>query len=159
LDHTQLQLQCIRSYSSLQFTITLAESSHCFFTGCLSSNIAGSGRLQLSNYSLKTDARPEYSLVTRRNSNSNSVDKTGWLAGALGYIARKQTTKKTLPPTPPLLHDVIAGTDPKENTHCCIGYSVFIRCHSNTCHIAYSMHLTILSNEQTKQLKNKVSSD
>jgi hypothetical protein len=60
------------------------------------------------------------------------------LAGALGYIARKQTTKKTLPPIPLLLydvitgtnpkenivsdplllHDVITGTDPKENTHC-----------------------------------------
>jgi uncharacterized membrane protein len=55
------QLQCIRfitHYSSL------AESSHCIFTHCLSSNIAGSVRLQLCNSSLKTDARPEYSLVT-----------------------------------------------------------------------------------------------
>jgi hypothetical protein len=34
-------------YNSLQFTITLAESSHCIFTGCLSSNITGSVRLQL----------------------------------------------------------------------------------------------------------------
>jgi hypothetical protein len=50
-------------YSSLQFTITLAESSHCIFTRCLSSIIAGSVRLQL-NSSLKTAARPEYSLVT-----------------------------------------------------------------------------------------------
>jgi hypothetical protein len=32
------------------------------------------------------------------------------------------------------LHDVITRTDPKENTHCCIGYCcVFIRCHSNGC--------------------------
>jgi hypothetical protein len=58
LDHTQLQ--CMHSYSSLQFTITLAESSHCIFTGCLSSNIAGSDRLQLCNSSLKTAARPEH---------------------------------------------------------------------------------------------------
>jgi hypothetical protein len=34
-------------YNSLQFTITLDESSHCIFTRCLSSNIAGSVRLQL----------------------------------------------------------------------------------------------------------------
>jgi hypothetical protein len=31
--HSYTQLQCIRSYSSLPFTITLAESSHCIFTG------------------------------------------------------------------------------------------------------------------------------
>jgi hypothetical protein len=47
-------------YNPLQFTITLAESSHCIFTGCLSSNIAGFVRLQLCNSSLKTAARPEY---------------------------------------------------------------------------------------------------
>jgi hypothetical protein len=79
LDHTQLQ--CIRSYSSLQFTTTLAESSHCIFTGFLSSNIAGSVRLQLCNSSLKTADRPEYSLVTVLNSKSrlgNSA-RTPWL--------------------------------------------------------------------------------
>jgi hypothetical protein len=87
------------------------------------------------------------------------------LASALGYIARKQTTKKTLPPipllhdvitgtdpkenivsNPLLLHDVITGTDPKENTHCCIGYCVFIRAIAtvvNTCHISYSIHVTV----------------
>jgi hypothetical protein len=37
------------------------------------------------------------------------------LAGALGYIAREQTTEKTPPPIPLLLYDVITGTDPKEN--------------------------------------------
>jgi hypothetical protein len=31
LDHTQLQLQCIHSYSSLQFTTTLAEPPHSLF--------------------------------------------------------------------------------------------------------------------------------
>jgi hypothetical protein len=39
--------------------------------------------------------------------------RLNWLAGALGYIAREQTTKKTPPPIP-LLYD-ITGTDPKEN--------------------------------------------
>jgi hypothetical protein len=47
-------------YNSLQFTITLPEFSHCIFTRCLSSNIAGSVRLQLCNSSLKTAARPEH---------------------------------------------------------------------------------------------------
>jgi hypothetical protein len=64
ITHSYTQLQCIHSYSSLQFTITLAESSHCIFTGFLSSNIAGSVRLQLCNSSLKTAARPEHTLVT-----------------------------------------------------------------------------------------------
>jgi hypothetical protein len=58
--HSYTQLQCIRSYSSLQFTITLAESPHCVFTRCLSSNIVASVRLQLCNSSLKTAARPEH---------------------------------------------------------------------------------------------------
>jgi hypothetical protein len=66
LDHTQLHTITVYTlYNSLQFTITLAESSHYIFTRCLSSNIAGSVRLQLCNSSLKTAARPEYSLVTR----------------------------------------------------------------------------------------------
>jgi hypothetical protein len=59
------------NYSVYTLTVhysSLAESSHCIFTGCLSPNIAGSVRLQLCNSSLKTAARPEYSLVTRRNS-------------------------------------------------------------------------------------------
>jgi hypothetical protein len=54
--HSYTQLQCIRStahYSSL------AESSHCIYTRCLSSNIAGSVRLQLCNSSLKTAALTE----------------------------------------------------------------------------------------------------
>jgi hypothetical protein len=57
------------------------------------------------------------------------------LAGALGYIAREQTTKKTYP------NDVITGTDHKENAHCCIGcFCVFIRCHSNGCqHMLYCL--------------------
>jgi hypothetical protein len=49
---------------------SLAESPHCIFTLCLSSNIAGSVRLQLCNSSLKTAARPEYSLVTVHVANS-----------------------------------------------------------------------------------------
>jgi hypothetical protein len=73
LGHTQLQ--CIHSYSSLQFTKTIAESSHCIFTGCLSSNIAGSVRLQLCNSSLKTAARPEYSLVTNSITVSQSQSR------------------------------------------------------------------------------------
>jgi hypothetical protein len=97
LDLTQLQLQCVHSYSSLQFTTTLAESSHCIFTGFLSSNIAGSVRLQLCNSSLKTAARPEYSLVT-----ANSVDLTVLTTGSR-----------------PSLYSL--WTDHKENTHCCIG--------------------------------------
>jgi hypothetical protein len=64
ITHSYTQLECIHSYSSLQFTTALAESSHRIFTGCLSSNIAGSVRLQLCNSSLKTAARPEYLLVT-----------------------------------------------------------------------------------------------
>jgi hypothetical protein len=56
-------------YNSLQFTKTLAESSHCIFTR-LSFNIAGSVRLQLCDSSLKTAARPEYSLATTRPRNS-----------------------------------------------------------------------------------------
>jgi hypothetical protein len=66
-----------------------------------------------------------------------------WLAGALGYIARKQTTKKTLPPISLLLYDVITGKDPKEVTHCCIAYCVFIRCHSNgSQHMPYCLQHT-----------------
>jgi hypothetical protein len=46
LDHTQLHTITVYTlYNSLQFTITLAESSHCIFTRYLSSNIAGSVRL------------------------------------------------------------------------------------------------------------------
>jgi hypothetical protein len=51
------------SVYALQLTTVhynIAESSHCIFTGCLSSNIAGSVRLQLCNSSLKTAARPEH---------------------------------------------------------------------------------------------------
>jgi hypothetical protein len=39
------------------------------------------------------------------------------------YIAREQTTKKTPPPIPLLMYDVITGTDTKENNssfHCCV---------------------------------------
>jgi hypothetical protein len=39
------------------------------------------------------------------------------------FIARERTTKKTPPKNPLLLHDVITGTDPKENNssfHCCV---------------------------------------
>jgi hypothetical protein len=67
ITHNYTQLQCMHFYSSLQFSITLAESSHCIFTGCLSPNIAGSVRLQLCISSLKTAARPEHSLVTRNS--------------------------------------------------------------------------------------------
>jgi hypothetical protein len=70
-------------YNSLQFTITLAESSHCIFTRCLSSNITGSVRLQLCNSSLKTAAWPDYhELVTAElptNSRLTLPSLTNWL--------------------------------------------------------------------------------
>jgi hypothetical protein len=55
--YTLLQLLTVHYHTCRVFTL--------YFTGCLSSNIAGSFRLQLCNSSLKTAARPEYSLVTR----------------------------------------------------------------------------------------------
>jgi hypothetical protein len=45
-----------------------------------------------------------------------------------------------------LLHDVITGTDPKEITHCCIGYCcVFIRCHSVKALLATFLQVSVLS--------------
>jgi hypothetical protein len=54
-----------------------------------------------------------------------SSNSSGLFSGCRrpSYIAREQTTKKTPSPIPPLLHDVITGTDPKENNssfHCCV---------------------------------------
>jgi hypothetical protein len=66
-----------------------------------------------------------------------------YLAGALGYIAREQTTKKTPP------NNVITGTDHKENASTVVWLpiveclSVSIATVVNTCHIAYSMHVTL----------------
>jgi hypothetical protein len=53
----------ITVYALLQLT-TVHYNTCRVFTSCLSSNIAGSVHLQLCNSSLKTAARPEYSLVT-----------------------------------------------------------------------------------------------
>jgi hypothetical protein len=144
-------------YNSLQFTITLAESSHCIFTGYLSSNIAGSVRLQLCSSSLKTAARPEYSLVNRRNSGLVTANlrlcrlylRLNWLAGALGYIAREQTTKKTLPRNRPQREHgcpvVALGQTTKKTLVASIVACLVVAIATvfNTCHIAYSMHVTI----------------
>jgi hypothetical protein len=142
ITHSYTQLQCIHSYSSLQFTTTLAESSHCIFTGCLSSNIAGSFHLQLCNSSLKTAAWPEYSLVTANL-------RLLWLAGALGYIARERTPKKTLSP---ILHCCMTSSPertPRKTPTVALAavacLSVAIATVVNTCFIAYSMHVTIYS--------------
>jgi hypothetical protein len=46
LGHTQLQNYSVYILQFTMFTITLAESSHCVFTGCLSSYATGSVHLQ-----------------------------------------------------------------------------------------------------------------
>jgi hypothetical protein len=93
---------------------SLAESSHCIFTRCLSSNIAGSVRLQLCNASLNTAARPKYSLVTR-NCNSLSTN-CNWLTEDSSYIASwpdpKENTSTLLCQTRPHRK--------QQPSHCCI---------------------------------------
>jgi hypothetical protein len=64
------------------------------------------------------------------------------------YIARERTPKKTPPPLP-LLSDVITGTDHKENASTVAWLSIVARLSIaiaavvSTCHIAYSMHVTL----------------
>jgi hypothetical protein len=119
ITHSYTQLQCIHSYSSLQFTTTLAESSHCVFTGCLSSNIAGSVCLQL----ISEDCC--LARILARNWNCPLHWWTLCLAAdsVISNIAGERTTKKTPLQFPLLLDDIITGTDHKENTgrfHCCV---------------------------------------
>jgi hypothetical protein len=91
------------------------------------------------NSSLKTAARPEYSLVTA----------PVLVTARVTYIARERTPKKTPPPIPLLLYDVITGRDHKENASTVAWLSIVARLSVaiatvvNTCHIAYSMHVTI----------------
>jgi hypothetical protein len=100
--HSYTQLQYIHSYSSLQFTTALAESSHCIFTGCLSSNIAGSIRLQL----FSEDCCLAWILTrncltwdyTRNSRNCNSLlscQLTNSADCAISYIAGEWIPKKT----------------------------------------------------------------
>jgi hypothetical protein len=107
ITHSYTQLQCIRSYSSLQFTITLAESSRCIFTRCLSSK---SQDPFACNSSLKTAARPEYSLVTPGLVTANCQ---------LTLMASLAITHWLTVPVAALLYS--PWTDHKENTYCCIG--------------------------------------
>jgi hypothetical protein len=147
-------------YTLLQLITVYTQSSHYIFTGCLSSNIAGSVRLQLCNSSLKTAARPQYLLVTANSSAELSPETTtlrlNWLAGAHGYTAREQTTKKTLPRNRPQREHGCP--------YCCLGkttkktlvasivacLSVAIATVVNTCHIVYTMHVTILIKSSEK---------
>jgi hypothetical protein len=51
--------------------------------------------------------------------------------------------KENILSDPLLLHDVITGTDHEENASTVACLSVAIATVVNTCHIAYSMHVTI----------------
>jgi hypothetical protein len=156
----QLQLLLITVYTlyNSQFTITLAESSHCIFTGCLYSNIAGSVHLQnslaalhlfsedccytvdsrLGNLTPNSQLTATASLTELNRTDLCSVTHLYSKGTLLGPLLRHVVTR----------HVVFTVMLPCARPPCCFRHSLlFWGCIATVVskrHIAYSMHVTLL---------------
>jgi hypothetical protein len=139
ITHSYTQLQCIHSYS---FTV---HYSTCRVSLQLQLTLTTESQLLLSFFRAQDLLQTQLALTGNQLTWNCNCPRN-----CPSYITRKQTTKKTPPPIPLLLYDVITGTYHKEKTSTVAWLSI-VACLSvtiatvvNTCQIAYSMHVTIL---------------
>jgi hypothetical protein len=96
LDHTQLHKMTVYTlYNSLQFTLTIAGSSHCIFTGCLSSTGSCSPS-ELTCNSLDSTARPHTRRLTDWAHTPRLTDwcsNTDWLTVKVKVTLRPTTSQ------------------------------------------------------------------
>jgi hypothetical protein len=156
LNHTQLHTITVYTiYNSLQFNITLAESSQCLHLLPVFQyrRIRSPATLQLFSedcWSARILTRISTEICTRNYSLlscqlTNSASKQASADSAISYIAGERTRRKHLFDSPTVGWRHYRNGPQRKRIHCCVVVycCVYIRCHNNGCqHVLYCLEHT-----------------